>query len=152
MSLRERLTTAMKEAMKAKDQRTLTTVRLINAAVKDKDISARTGGKGEGISDADILSLLQSMIKQRQDSIKMYEDGGRPELAKQEQEEIDVIKTFLPEQMDASATESAVEGLIAEVGAESMKDMGRVMAVMKEKYAGQMDMGLASGLVKKKLA
>ena len=150
--MREQLAQALKTALKAKDQRTLSTVRLILAAIKDRDIAARTRGTGEGITDDEILALLQSMIKQRHESIALYEQGGRLELAQQEAEEIEVIKRFLPVQMEEAEQVNAVDDTIAELKAESLKDMGRVMAALKERYAGRMDFAKASALVKGRLA
>ncbi len=150
--MREQLAQALKTALKAKDQRTLSTVRLILAALKDRDIAARTRGTGEGITDDEILALLQSMIKQRHESIALYEQGGRLELAQQEAEEIEVIKRFLPVQMEEAEQVNAVDDTIAELKAESLKDMGRVMAALKERYAGRMDFAKASALVKGRLA
>ena len=150
--MREQLAQALKTALKAKDQRTLSTVRLILAALKDRDIAARTRGTGEGITDDEILALLQSMIKQRHESIALYEQGGRLELAEQEAEEIEVIKRFLPVQMEEADQVSAVDDTIADLKAESLKDMGRVMAALKERYAGRMDFAKASALVKTRLA
>lgn len=149
--MREQLSEALKTALRAKDQRAISTVRLILAALKDRDIAARTRGTGEGISEDEILSLLQSMIKQRGESIALYEQGGRLELAQQEAEEIEVIKRFLPVQMTDAEQAQAVEDVVAELKAESLKDMGRVMAALKERYAGRMDFAKASGLVKAKL-
>jgi uncharacterized protein len=148
--MRERFTTEMKQAMKAGDKRKLGTVRLIQAALKDKDIEARGTGKGP-TSDDEILALLQKMIKQRQESITMYEQGGRAELAQQEREEADIIASFLPKQMDDAEVRTAIEAAIAETGAASMKDMGKVVAALRAKYAGRMDFGKASGLVKELL-
>jgi uncharacterized protein len=148
--MRERFTGAMKEAMKAGDKRKLSTVRLIQAALKDKDIEARGAGKGQA-SDEEILALLQKMIKQRQESIAIYEQNNRPELAQQEKEEAEVIASFLPQQMDAAETRAAIEAAIAETGAASMKDMGKVIGALRSKYAGRMDFGKASGLVKEML-
>lgn len=148
--MRERFTSEMKEAMKAGDKRKLGTVRLIQAALKDKDIEARGAGRGQSTED-EILALLQKMIKQRQESITMYEQGGRPELAQQEKEEADIIASFLPKQMDDAETKAAIEAAIAETGAASMKDMGKVVGALRAKYAGKMDFGKASGLVKELL-
>ncbi len=148
MSLREQFTEQMKEAMKAKDTRRLSTLRMILAALKDKDIAARTETSREGISDDDVLGLLAKMIKQREESAAAFEQGGRPELAKSENEEIAIIRAFMPAQMDADAAKAAIQSVIAEVGAASMKDMGKVMAALKERYAGQMDFAKASGLTK----
>lgn len=149
---RTELTNAMKEAMKAKDELTLSTVRLILAALKDKDINARGTGNPDGISEADILSMLQSMIKQREESSKTYIDAGRPELAEREQGEIAVIRRFLPQQMDEAATAAAIAAVIAELNVTDMREMSKVMAALKERYAGQMDMGKVSGLIKQKLS
>jgi uncharacterized protein YqeY len=145
--MRERFTTEMKEALKAGDKRKLATVRLIQAALKDKDIEARGAGKGQA-SDEEILALLQKMIKQRQESIAIYEQNNRPELAQQEREEAEVIASFLPKQMDEAETRAAAEAAIAETGAASMKDMGKVVAALRARYAGRMDFGKASGIVK----
>src|SRR5687767_8694615 len=145
--MRDRFTTEMKEAMKAGDKRKLGTVRLIQAALKDKDIEARGAGKGQA-TDEEILALLQKMIKQRQESIAIYDQNGRPELAQAEREEAEVIATFLPQQMDEAETKAAIEAAIAETGAASMKDMGKVVGVLRGKYAGRMDFAKASGLVK----
>jgi uncharacterized protein len=145
--LRERFTTEMKEAMKAGDKSRLGAIRLIQAALKDKDIEARGNGK-EPLSDEEILALLQKMVKQRQESITMYEQGGRTELAQQEKDEVTVISSYLPQQMDEAETKAAIEAAIAETGAASMKDMGRVVAALRAKYAGRMDFAKASGLVK----
>ncbi|HEY8380952.1 MAG TPA: GatB/YqeY domain-containing protein [Microvirga sp.] len=148
--MRDRLTTEMKEAMKAGDKRKLSTVRLMQAALKDKDIEARGAGRGQA-TDEEILALFQKMVKQRQESIAIYSQNNRPELAQGEQEEVDVIQTFLPKQMDEAETRAAIEAAIAETGAASMKDMGKVVGVLRGRYAGQMDFGKASGLVKEML-
>lgn len=152
MSIRDKFTTDLKSAMQNKDQVSLSTIRLITAAIKDRDIAARSNGNDQGISDAEILSLLQSMVKQRQESSKTYTDAGRPELAEREEAEIEVIERFLPQQMSEEETGAAIETIIAETGASSIKDMGKVMNALKEKYAGQLDMAKAGGLVKSKLA
>jgi len=141
----------MKTAMKAKDTHTLSTIRLILAALKDRDIAARAKGNQDGISDDDILSLLQAMIKQRHDSIEMYEKGGRLELAEQEAGEIEIIKQFMPEQMDDATMAAAIDAMVAEIGAASLKDMGKVMARLKELHAGKMDFSKASAIVKGRL-
>ncbi len=148
--LRERFTADMKEAMKAGDKSRLGAIRLIQAALKDKDIEARGAGK-EPLSDEDILALLQKMVKQRQESIAMYEQGGRTELAQSEKNEVEVISSYLPKQMDEAETKAAIEAAIAETGAASMKDMGKVVAALRAKYAGRMDFAKASGLVKEML-
>jgi uncharacterized protein YqeY len=152
MSKRTELKDALVTAMKAKDQITVDTIRLINAKVKDKDIEARPAGNADGIGDAEILSLMQGMIKQRQESAEIYAKNGRPELAAQENGEIAIIKRFLPQQMDEAQMGVALDSLIAELGVKDIKDMGKLMAAVKSKYAGQMDMAKASGLVKQKLA
>jgi uncharacterized protein YqeY len=145
--LRERFTADMKEAMKAGEKGRLGAIRLIQAALKDKDIEARGAGK-EPLSDEEILAMLQKMVKQRQESIAMYEQGGRTELAQQEKDEVTVITSYLPQQMDDAETKAAIEAAIAETGAASMKDMGKVVGVLRGKYAGRMDFAKASGLVK----
>jgi uncharacterized protein YqeY len=146
--MRERIAQAMKDALKSKDQAALSTIRLISAALKDRDIAARSDNNHDGISDDEILSMLQTMIKQRNESAKMYEDVGRPELAAAEQAEIELIKQFLPEQLSHDDIEKAIKDAVAETGAASIKDMGKVMAHLKEHYAGQMDFSAASQMVK----
>jgi uncharacterized protein len=148
--MRDRFTAEMKEALKAGDKRKLATVRLIQAALKDKDIEARGAGKGQSTDD-EILALLQKMIKQRQESLAIYEQNNRPELAQAEREEAEIIASFLPRQLDEAETRAAVEAAIAETGAGSMKDMGKVVAALRGRYAGRMDFGRASGLVKEML-
>jgi uncharacterized protein YqeY len=138
--------------MKAKDQMTVDTVRLINAKLKDKDIEARGGGNPDGIGEPEILSMLQGMIKQRQESADIYAKNGRPELAEKENAEIAVIERFMPKQMSEAEVKAAIDALIAETGAKDIKDMGKVMGAMKSKYAGQVDMARASALIKEKLA
>ena len=150
--LREKLTEAMKEAMRAKDQAALGTIRLILAKLKDVDIAARTEASREGVADDKILSMMQGMIKQRNESITLYDKGGRADLAEKEKAEIAVIERFLPQQMDEAAVEAAVREAIAAAGATSIKDMGGVMAALKGKYAGQMDFAKASAAVKKALS
>jgi len=152
MSLRAQLTDAMKEAMKAKDAKRLATVRLMLAALKDKDIAARSETNKELVSDDDILTLLAKMIKQREESAAVYRQGGRPELAENEEAEIVIIRTFMPKQMDEADAKAAIQAVIAEVGAASIKDIGKVMAVLKERYAGQMDFGKASAATKDALS
>jgi len=149
--MREKLTETMKEAMKAKDSRRLSTVRLIQSAVKDRDIANRGVGK-EAATDDEILQILQKMVKQREESAKIYEDAGRAELATQEREEIAVLKTFMPEQLSDEKVDEIVAAVVAEIGAAGMKDMGKVMAVLRERYAGQMDFAKASGVIKAKLS
>ena len=145
--LRDRFMSDLKEAMKAGDKPRLGTIRLMQAALKDKDIEARGAGKGP-LSDDEILQLLQKMVKQRQESAKMYTDGGRPELAEQETAEIAVITAYLPKQMDEAEAKAAIAAVIAETGAAGVKDMGKVMGELKARFAGQMDFGKASPLVK----
>lgn len=149
--MRETIQSSLKAALKAGQAKELSTLRLITAALKDRDIAARSKGNNDGISDDEILSMLQTMIKQRQESSKMYRDGGREELAQSEDEEIAIIRTFLPAQMDDAAIADAITAAITESGAESIKDMGKVMGVLKTKYAGQMDFGAASGQIKARL-
>jgi uncharacterized protein YqeY len=148
--MRERFTAELKEAMKAGDKRRLGTIRLIQAALKDKDIEARGAGKGQA-TDEEILALLQKMIKQRQESMAIYDQNGRPELAQQEREEAEVVASFLPQQMDEAETKAAIDAAIAETGAGSMKDMGKVIGALRGKYAGRMDFARASALVKEML-
>jgi uncharacterized protein YqeY len=145
--LRENLQNTLKEAMKAKDMTTVAAVRLIIAGQKEKDVAARGAGK-ECASDAELLSMMQGMIKQRNESIKIYNEGGRPELAAKEQAEITVIERFLPKQLNEEETKAAIAAVIAKTGANGMKDMGKVMAELKAAYAGQLDMGKASALIK----
>ena len=152
MSIREEFTTALKESLKAKDQVAMSTIRLITAAMKDRDIAARGSGNADGISDAEILSMMQSMIKQRQESSKTYRDNDRAELAEREEAEIVVIERFLPAQMSEDETDKAISDIIAEMDASSIKDMGKVMGELKSRYAGQLDMAKADGQVKAKLA
>lgn len=148
--MRERLSAALKEALRAGDKQRLSTIRLIQAALKDKDIEARGAGKGE-TSEEEILSLLQKLIKQRQESAKIYAENGRAELAEQENAEAAIIASFLPVQLDETETDAAIVAAIAETGAEGVKDMGRVIALLKERFAGRLDFGKASGIVKTKL-
>jgi uncharacterized protein len=148
--MRETINAALKEAMKAQDKRRISTLRLISAAIKDRDIAARGMGKGAA-SDADLLDLLAKMIKQREESEKIYAEAGRSELAQQEAEEIAIIREYLPKQLSEAETEKAIAATIAETGATSVKDMGKVMAALKSRYAGQMDFGKAGQLVKAKL-
>lgn len=150
--LRQTLNEALKDAMRAKNSRGVATIRLILAALKDRDIAARSSGNQDGIDDATVLSMLQTMVKQRRESIIMYEQGGRTELAQQEREEIDVIEAFLPKQLTEDDTREAIAALIAELGATGVKDMGKVMAELRGRFAGQMDFTKASALVREKLA
>ena len=145
--LREDLQKALKESMLAKDTQKVGAIRLIIAGMKEKDVDARGRGQKEA-TDAELLSMMQNMIKQRKDSIKMYLEGNRQDLADKEQSEITVIERFLPKQMSASETEAAIKAIISSTGASSMKDMGKVMSALREQYAGQMDFGAASGTIK----
>lgn len=146
--LREKIKSEMIVAMKAKDEAKTSILRMINATIKDKDIAARPSGKTDGITDDEILGVLQSMIKQRKESIELYEKGGRDDLVAKEKAEIEIITTFLPEQMDDEAIKAAIDAVIAETGASSIKDMGKVMGALKSKYAGQMDFSKASAMIK----
>ena len=151
--LRERLNEALKEATLSKDTCATSTIRLVLAALKDRDIAARSKESGtSGIGDDEILQLLQTMVKQRRESIDMYKKGARTDLAEREEREIEVIERFLPEQMDLPAIMSAVEDVIAKVGAAGLKDMGKVMAALREAYAGRMDFAKASAAAKQKLS
>ena len=149
---RTELTNALKEAMKAKDELVMNTIRMVIAKMKEQDIEARAKGNMDGISDGEILSLMQNMIKQRQESAKMFRDGGRPELAEKEDNEIKVIEKFLPAQLSDEEMQKVVEQLVAATGATSIRDMGKVMAELKAKYAGQLDMAKAGAVIKQKLA
>ncbi|MCB1650417.1 MAG: GatB/YqeY domain-containing protein [Alphaproteobacteria bacterium] len=151
MDKRSEFNAALKEAMKDKDQIKLSTVRLILAALKDRDIIARGNGAADGIGDSDILSMLQSMIKQRQESAKTYCDAGREELAEREEAEIAIIQGFLPKQMSEAEVKAAIDAIVEETGAADIKDMGKVMGALKSRYAGQIDMGKAGSLVKQRL-
>ncbi len=152
MGLRTKITDGIKSAMREKDSVRLSTLRLINAAVKDQDIAARAKGNADGVGEAEVLAILAKMVKQRQESARAYEEGGRLELAEQEQAEIAVIEEFLPRQLSEKETAAAVEAAISEAGAESIRDMGRVMGTLKRKYAGQMDFGLVGPMVKDRLS
>jgi uncharacterized protein YqeY len=149
--LREAITERMKTALRARDTRTLSAVRLIMAALKDRDIEARSSGERAEIGESDIQRMLQGMIKQRRESIALYERGNRPELAQREAEEIAVIESFLPRQMDDAGIEAAAKAAIAESGAAGIKDMGKVMAALRERHAGVLDMAKAGGIVKRLL-
>ena len=149
MSLREQLNNDMKSAMKSGEKRKLATIRLMNAAIKDKDINSRTDGHdSEKVSDAILLDVFAKMVKQRQDSITAFDAGGRAELAQAEREEMAIIQTYMPKQMTDEEANAAIAGVIASVGATSVKDMGKVMAELKLKFSGQIDMGKAGGVVK----
>lgn len=150
--LRTRFQEQLKQALHAKDEIAVSTLRLIIAAMKDRDIAVRSKGNWEGIGEDEILSMMQSMIKQRHESIRMYEQGARPELAAREASEIRVIETFLPAQLSEADVKAAIESAITTVGAAGIKDMGKVIAEMKSKYAGQVDFSKVSGLVKERLS
>jgi uncharacterized protein YqeY len=148
--MRETINAALREATKAQDKRRISTLRLISAAIKDRDIAARGQGTGQA-TDTELLDLLAKMIKQREESEKIYAENARPELAKQEAEEIVIIREYLPKQLSDKEAEKAIEAAIAEVAASSIKDMGKVMGALKSRYAGQMDFGKAGAMVKAKL-
>lgn len=148
--MRETIAEALKQALKNKDKLRTGTLRLVNAAIQDRDIAHRGAGK-DPVNDDEILQILTKMVKQREESAKAFEDGARPELAAQERAEIAIVKDFLPAQMSADEVRAAAEGTIAETGAQGLRDMGRVMAVLKERYPGRLDFGKASALVKELL-
>ena len=148
--MRDTVTAALKAATKAQDKRRVSTLRLMSAAIKDRDIAARTAGKGEA-TDAELLELFAKMIKQREESEKIYAGAGRDELAKQEAEEIVIIREFLPKQLSGEELDKAIAAALAKTGASSVKDMGKVMAELKARFAGQMDFAKASALVKARL-
>jgi uncharacterized protein YqeY len=149
--LRDNINNAMKEAMKARDERRVSTLRMMNAAIKNADIEVRGQGK-EPLNEADLMSLFQKMIKQRQESAELYDKGARPELAAQERAEIEIISSYLPKQMSDTEAGSAISALLQEINAETMKDMGRAMAALRERFAGKMDFGKASGKIKELLS
>ncbi len=148
--MRQQFNEMLKTAMKAGDRRRVDTLRLVNAAIKDRDIAAR--GEGKTVSDEDIIALLGKMVKSRQESMDIYDKNGRPELAQTEREEIAIISEFLPKQMSEEDVSAAIKAAIAETGATSLKDMGKVVGALKAKYAGQFDVARASGMVKGLLA
>jgi uncharacterized protein len=150
MPMRDQFSTALKEAMKAGDKRRVATVRLITAALKDRDIEARGNGK-DAISDEEIMALLQKMVRQRQESLAIYEGAGRADLAEQEREEIAVINTFLPKAMEPEEVRAAIKAIITELGATSIKDMGKVVGALKERFPGKLDFSKASPVVKELL-
>jgi len=151
-SLRDRIKAGLTEATKAQDKRRMSTLRLIQAALKDRDIAGRTDGRDAGVGEAEILEVLARMIKQRRESVETYEAAGRVELAQQEREEIGIIEGFMPKQLSDAETEAAVAAVISETGAAGIKDMGRVMGELKKRHAGEMDFGKAGAIVKAKLA
>ncbi|CUH83871.1 GatB/YqeY domain-containing protein [Thalassovita mediterranea] len=152
MELRDRVMAEMKQAMKDKNTTRVSTLRLINAAIKDRDIAARGEGRDEGVSDADVLAILGKMVKQRQESARQYEEASRFDLAEREQVEIAVIEDFLPRQLNDDEVANAVDAAIAEVGGSSIRDMGKVMGVLKGQYTGQMDFGAVGPMVKDRLS
>jgi uncharacterized protein len=151
MEMRERINTALKEAMRGREADRLSTLRLINAAIKDREIANRGEGEGTEVGEDAILAILGKMIKQRLESARIYEEGGRIELAEKERAEIRVIEEFLPRQLNDAEVEAAIGVAIAEVGAGSIRDMGKVMAVLKARHTGQMDFAKVGGMVKSKL-
>ena len=148
--LRDDINTALKEAMKAKNERAVSTLRMVNSTLKNADIEARTTGKALG--EAEVLGVLQKMIKQRRESVELYKKGGRDDLVRQEEEEIAIIEAYLPKQLSESDMAAAIDAAVAETGAAGMKDMGKVIGSLRGKYAGQMDMAKASAMVKARLA
>lgn len=151
MDLRAKLQAATKDAMKARDSARLSTLRLIGAAIKDREIASRTEDGGGELAEGDLIAILSKMVKQRQESARAYEEGGRLELAQKEEDEIAVIQEYLPRQLDAAETAAAIDAAVAELGASSIRDMGRVMAELREKHAGQMDFGAVGPMVKARL-
>lgn len=149
--MQEQFSEALKAAVKSQDKIRIATLRLITAAIKDRDIAARTADNRDGVSHEEILQVLAKMVKQRHEAATTYEEAGRLELAEQERSEIAVIEEFMPSQLDEDAMSAAVDAALAELGADSLKDMGKVMGRLKDKYAGQMDFGKAGALVKEKL-
>ncbi|MCR9156157.1 MAG: GatB/YqeY domain-containing protein [Rhodobacteraceae bacterium] len=152
MDLRTRLNTSVKQAMRDKDSARLSTLRLINAAIKDRDIAARGDGNEDGVGDDEVLGILGKMVKQRRDTAKTYEEGGRLDLAERELSEIGVIEEFLPRKLSDDEVKNAVDAAVSETGASSIRDMGRVMGALKSKYTGQMDFGAVGGMVKDRLS
>ena len=150
--LRVTLNESLKAAVKAKDQRATSTLRLILAALKDRDIAARGKGNCDGIGEDEILVMLQQMVRQREEAIQLYDRGGRNDLVQKENEEIDLIQRFLPEQLHEHEMQGAIQDVIGELKAVSLKDMGRIMGKLKERYPGRMDFGRASAIVKQKLS
>ena len=152
MDMRDRVNSALKQAMKDKQPERLSTLRLINAAIKDRDIDARSDGNDEGVPDSEILAILGKMAKQRQESARAYEEGGRLDLAERERAEIVIIEEFLPRQLSQAEVAKAIDAAVAEIGAQSILDMGKVMAALKAKYTGQMDFGAVGPAVKDRLS
>ena len=152
MTLRTQISDSLKQAMKDKDANRLSTLRLINAAIKDKDIAARSTGNDEGVGEDEVLAILGKMSKQRMESARAYEEGGRLDLADRERDEIKVIEEFLPRQLNEAESAKAVDVAVAEVGATSIRDMGKVMGILKSRYTGQMDFGAVGPMVKNRLS
>ncbi|MCE0503815.1 MULTISPECIES: GatB/YqeY domain-containing protein [unclassified Roseivivax] len=152
MDLRTRITAAMKQAMRDKDAARLSTLRLINAAIKDRDIAARGEGREDGVGDEEVLSILSKMVKQRRESVKTYEEGGRLDLAAREEAEIAVIEEYLPRRLNETEVDAAIDKVVRDTGASSIRDMGRVMGELKQRYSGQMDFGAVGARVKDRLA
>ena len=150
--LRQRLNDAYKDAMKSRDARGVSTMRMVLAALKDRDIAARPAGNAAGIGESEIVDLLQKMVKQRHESIVLYKQGNRPELVQQEEEEIAVIERFMPKQLSEAEAAAAIDGVLAETKAASVKGMGKVMTMLKERYAGRLDIAKAGALVKQRLS
>lgn len=148
MGLREQINDSLKEAMKSGDKRRVSTLRLVNSAIKDRDIQNRTAGPDAGVTDAQIVEVLAKMVKQRQESLEIYENAGRDELATQEREEIQIIQGYMPKQLSDEEVKSVIAAVIKEVGAISVKDMGKVMGALKAKYSGQMDFAKAGAVIK----
>ncbi|SHH83885.1 GatB/YqeY domain-containing protein [Marivita hallyeonensis] len=152
MDLRTRITTSIKQAMRDKDSARLSTLRLVNAAIKDRDIAARGTGNDDGVSDAEVLAILDKMAKQRKESATTYEEGGRLDLAERELAEIEVIEEFLPRKLSDDEVAGAIDAAVTETGASSIRDMGRVMGALKSRYTGQMDFGAVGPMVKDRLS
>lgn len=152
MDLRTRINTSIKQAMREKDSARLSTLRLVNAAIKDRDIALRGDGNEQGVGDDEVLGILDKMVKQRKDTAKTYEEGGRLDLAEREQSEIEVIEEFLPRKLSKDEVAKAVDKALVDTGASSIRDMGRVMGALKSKYSGQMDFGAAGPMVKDRLS
>ncbi|WP_128910648.1 GatB/YqeY domain-containing protein [Tropicibacter alexandrii] len=152
MELRTRINNAVKQAMKDKEAERLSTLRLINAAIKDRDIAARATGNDNGVDDAEVLAILGKMVKQRKESAKTYEEAGRLDLAAREEAEVEIIEEFLPKPLNDKEIDAAIDAAVSEVGAESIRDMGRVMGALKARYTGQMDFGAVGAQVKTRLS
>ena len=150
--LRQRLMDDLKAAMKSRDQRAISTLRLILAALKDRDIAARTRGADSNVGDAEIVEMMQKMVRQRQESVVLYRQGNRPELVAQEEGEIVIIESYMPQKLSSAETQGAIDEVVKELGAQTLKDMGRVMALLKERYSGRMDFGQVGPQVKQRLS